>query len=69
MRLCMYVKIFDCDIFIDSHEIIINDLHGGSSEKSFNKPLPPFLVKEVIEDYLLQEKAFEKFKKSILKTK
>ena len=63
----MHVKIFDCDI--DTHEISINDSRGGSSEKSFNTSLPTFFVKEVIEDYLLPEKAFEKFKNSILETK
>ena len=42
----MHIKIFDCDIFIDSCEISINDSRGGSSEKSFNTPLPTFFVKE-----------------------
>lgn len=57
----MYVKIFDCDITINSHEISINDSRGGSSEKSFGGPLPTFFVKEIIEDYLLPEKAFKKY--------
>lgn len=61
MKIFMHVKIFDCDIFIDSHKISINDSRGGSSEKSFNTPLHTFFVKEVIEDYLLPEKAFEKY--------
>ena len=65
----MYVKIFDCDIFIDSHEISINDSRGGSSEKSFSNPLPVFLVNVIIEDYLLEKIAFEKLKKSILESK
>lgn len=57
----MRVNIFDCDIIINSYEISISDSRGGSSEKSFGDPLPTFFVKEVIEDYLLPEKAFEKY--------
>ena len=64
----MHIKIFDCEIIIDSHEISILNPYGGSSEKSFNKSLPIFLVKEIIENYLFPDKAFQKFKDSILKT-
>ena len=50
----MYVKIFDCDITIDSHEVSISDRFGKSSYNSFNKkPLDIYIVKEIIEEHLL----------------
>lgn len=65
----MHIKIFDCDIFIDSHKISITDKHGGSSQESFCRPLPTFLVKEIIENHLLPDIAFDKFIKIILEGK
>ncbi len=50
----MHIKIFDCDIFIDSHKISISDHSGESSYNSFNKkPLDTCVIKEIIEEHLL----------------
>ena len=46
----MHIKIFDCDIFIDTHEISISDHSGESSYNSFNKkPIDTCVIKEIIE--------------------
>ncbi len=53
----MHIKIFDCDIFIDSHEVSIND-NNGEEMVTYNKyiPLKPVVVKDTIEAFFVPEK-------------
>lgn len=58
----MHIKIFDCDIFIDSHVMYITD---GKSESGMNylgnNPIPPNSIKETVEYYFMPELAFKKY--------
>ena len=53
----MHVKIFDCDIIIDSHKISVSD-NDGKSMVTWNKyiPLKPIVVKDTIEAFFVPEK-------------
>lgn len=53
----MHAKIFDCDIFIDSHKISVSD-NDGQESVTCNKyiPLKPIVVKETIESFFVPEK-------------
>ena len=55
----MHVKIFDCDIFIDTHEISVSN-NNGEETITCNKyiPLKPIVVKETIEAFFVPEKRF-----------
>lgn len=57
----MYVKIFDCDIFIDSHEIKIEDSHGSSAMSCDTKSFHSNNVKNVIESYLVPDIYLKKY--------
>lgn len=63
----MHVKIFDCDIFIDSHEVSIKDKHGGSGWSCESEPIPTFAVKEVVERHLLPNIYLRKYMEELMK--
>lgn len=63
----MHVKIFDCDIFIDSHKVSINDKHGGSSWSYESEPIPTYAIKDVIEGHLVPNIYLHKYMEELMK--
>ena len=49
----MYVKFFDCELFIDSHEIKIKNKTSSSSQLYGKYLIPPNNVKELVEEFLV----------------
>lgn len=49
----MYVKFFDCELFIDSHEIEIKNKTGSSGQSYGEDFIPPNNVKELVEEFLV----------------
>ena len=63
----MHIKIFDCDIFIDSNEVSIRDNKGSSGWSCESKPVPTYAVKDVVERYLLPNIYLYRYMKGLLK--
>ncbi|HAU86038.1 MAG TPA: hypothetical protein DCW90_11250 [Lachnospiraceae bacterium] len=63
----MHIKIFDCDIFIDSHEVSIQDKHSGSGWSCESQPIPTYAVKDVIEGHLVPNIYLHRYIEELLK--
>lgn len=49
----MYVKFFDCELFIDSYKIEIKDKKGSSGQSYGEHFIPPNNVKDLVEEFLV----------------
>lgn len=49
----MHVKFFDCELFIDLHEIKIKNKTGSSGQSYGEYCVPPNNVKELVENFLV----------------
>ena len=63
----MYVKFFDCELFIDSHEIKIKDKRGSSGQSYGEHFIPPNNVKELVEEFLVPTVYMRKYLEELLK--
>ena len=63
----MYVKFFDCELFIDSHEIEIKDKRGSSGQSYGEYFIPPNNVKDLVEQFLVPTVYMRKYLKELLK--
>ena len=64
----MHVKIFDCDIFIDSHEVRVKDKYGITSRSYESKVLPTYTIKDVVEEHLVPNIYIRRYLEELLKT-
>lgn len=63
----MYVKFFDCELFIDSHEIEIKDKRGSSGQSYGEYFIPPNNVKDLVEEFLVPTVYMRKYLEELLK--
>ena len=63
----MHVKIFDCDIIINSHEVSIEDNKGRSGWSCESEPIPTYAVKDVIEGHLVPNIYLHRYMEELLK--
>ena len=63
----MYVKFFDCELFIDSHEIKIKNKRGSSGQSYGEHFIPPNNVKELVEEFLVPTVYMSKYLEELLK--
>lgn len=63
----MYVKFFDCELFIDSHEIKIKDSHGSAGQSWDEQNIPPNNVKEIVESHLVPIVYLRKYMEELMK--
>ena len=63
----MYVKFFDCELFIDSHEIKIKNKRGSSGQSYGEHFIPPNNVKDLVEEFLVPTVYMRKHLEELLK--
>lgn len=63
----MYVKFFDCELFIDSHEIKIKNKRGSSGQSYGEHFIPPNNVKDLVEEFLVPTVYMRKYLEELLK--
>lgn len=63
----MYVKFFDCELFIDSHEIKIKNKRGSSGQFYGEHFIPPNNVKDLVEEFLVPTVYMRKYLEELLK--
>lgn len=65
----MYVKFFDCELFIDSHEIKIKNKRWSSGQSYGEHFIPPNNVKDLVEEFLVPTVYQHKCVEELLKRK
>ena len=63
----MHIKIFDCDIFIDSHEVRVKDKYGITSRSYESKVLPTYIIMDVVEEHLVPNIYIRRYLEELLK--
>ncbi len=63
----MYVKFFDCELFISPHEIKIRDKKGWNGQSYGEYFIPPNNVKDLVEEFLIPNVYQHKYVEELLK--